>query len=279
MGDLFPRRPATGASCGPSGGPRTPPRPSCLPSYRLAVLRAVVLRTAVLRAPVFLAVAFLAVVLRAGALRALVFFAAVFLAADFRGVLFLAVDFLAVDFLAVDFLAVDFAAPVRAVDFLALGFLAAAFLAGAGPGGQTPRSSFGARLVFTTASLKPLSGVMRAFFEALMRTGACVCGLRPMRAGRSTLTNLAKPEIDTGSPFDTTAVTTSVNPLRTLSTSLFSTPVWDDTAWTRSRRFTGSSSGQGIVGEFPQLPPTKRGYCGIVTTFSAERITLGARSP
>jgi hypothetical protein len=62
-----------------------------------------------------------------------------------------------------------------------------------------------------------------------------------MRAGRSTFTNFAKPEIDTGSPFETTAVTTSVNPFITESTSLRSTPVWVATAWTRSRRFTGSS--------------------------------------
>ena len=91
---------------------------------------------------------------------------------------------------------------------------------------------------------------MRAFFDALMRTGCCVCGFLPMRAGRSTLVNLAKPEIDTGSPFDTTAVTTSVKPLSTESTSLRSTPVWLDTAWTRSRRFTGFLLGRGIVLSF-----------------------------
>jgi hypothetical protein len=52
-------------------------------------------------------------------------------------------------------------------------FLAAVF-APAGAGGHTPRSSLGAMLVFTTASLKPLRGVMRAFLDALMRTGSCV---------------------------------------------------------------------------------------------------------
>jgi hypothetical protein len=206
-------------------------------------------------------VLFLVLVLRAGALRAVVFRAVVFRAVVFRAGAFRVVARLVVDFLAVDFLAVDFRAPevpdpvLRPVDFLAVDFLAVDFLADdfladdeaadffapAGAGGHTPRSSLGARLVFTTASLNPLSGVMRAFFDALIRTGSWVCGLRPMRAGRSTLTNLAKPEIDTGSPFETTAVTTSVKPLRTESTSLLSTPLWVDTACTRSRRFTVSS--------------------------------------
>jgi hypothetical protein len=223
------------------------------------VLRAGAFRAVVFRAVVFRAVVFRAVVFRAGAFRAVVFRAGAFRAGAFRVVARLVVDFLAVDFLAVDFLAVDFRAPepdpvLRAVDFLAVDFFAdpaaddfladdeaADFFAPGGAGGHAPRSSLGARLVFTTASLNPLSGVMRAFFDALIRTGSWVCGLRPMRAGRSTLTNFAKPEIDTGSPFETTAVTTSVKPFRTESTSLLSTPLCVDTACTRSRRFTVSS--------------------------------------
>jgi hypothetical protein len=198
---------------------------------RAGAFRAVVLRAVAFRAVVFRAVVFRAVAFRAGAFRAVDFFAVDFFADDFRAPerpdpVLRAVDFLAVDFLAVDFLADDDAAD---------------FFAPAGAGGHTPRSSLGARLVFTTASLNPLSGVMRAFFDALIRTGSWVCGLRPMRAGRSTLTNFAKPEIDTGSPFETTAVTTSVKLFRTESTSLLSTPLCVDTACTRSRRFTVSS--------------------------------------
>jgi hypothetical protein len=204
----------------------------------LVVFR-VVLRAGVFRAVVFRAVVF-RVVLRAGVFRAVVFRAVVFRAGAFRVVARLVVDFLAVDFLAVDFLAVDFFADPAADDFLA-DDEAADFFAPGGAGGHTPRSSLGARLVFTTASLNPLSGVMRAFFDALIRTGSWVCGLRPMRAGRSTLTNFAKPEIDTGSPFETTAVTTSVKLFRTESTSLLSTPLCVDTACTRSRRFMVSS--------------------------------------
>ena len=64
--------------------------------------------------------------------------------------------------------------------------------------------------------MNAFTGVMRAFFDALMRMASPVAGLRPMRAGRSTLTNLAKPGMETGSPLDTTAVTTSVNPSRTV---------------------------------------------------------------
>lgn len=206
--------------------------------FRAVVFRAVVLRAGALRVVALLAVVFLAVVFLAGALLAGALLAVVFLAVDF-----LAVERFAVDVFAVERFAVDLRPPALAapVDFAAVVFLAVAFFAAAGAGGHTPRSSLGARLVFTTASLKPLSGVMRAFLDALILTGSWVWGLRPMRAGRSTLTNLAKPEIDTGSPLDTTAVTTWVKPSSTVSTSLRSTPVCVETAWTRSRRFTGSS--------------------------------------
>jgi hypothetical protein len=169
-----------------------------------------------------------------------VFLAIVFLAGDFQAGVFLAGVFLAVDFLAEDFLAVDF----LAVDFLAGPLPAVAFLDGVFSaievGGQTPRSSVGARLDLITASLKPLRGVIFAFFDPLMRRGWCVCGLRPIRAGRSTLTNFAKPEIETGSPLATTAVTTSVRPLSTASTSSGCSPDCSATALTSSRRFTFS---------------------------------------
>jgi hypothetical protein len=199
-----------------------------------------------------------------------VFRAGAFRAGDFRVVDFLAVDFLAGDFLAVDLLAVD----LLAVDFFADDFLADAdFFAPAGAGGHTPRSSLGARLVFTTASLNPLSGVMRAFFDALIRTGSWVCGLRPMRAGRSTLTNFAKPEIDTGSPFETTEVTTSVKPLRTESTSLLSTPLCVDTACTRSRRFTVFLLGPDRLLSFVNADPPHADAAVFLRLFCAARIT------
>src|SRR4051794_5063867 len=90
---------------------------------------------------------------------------------------------------------------LAAVAFLAAGaFLAgAAFLAAgavrgaAGAAGHTPLASLGAMLGVITESLKPFSGVIRAFLDALMRMLAPVVGFRPMRAGRSTLENLAKP--------------------------------------------------------------------------------------
>src|SRR5918994_747151 len=103
---------------------------------------------------------------------------------------------------------------------------------------QASLASLGAVAGVATASFRPLRGVMRGFFDALILTGSPVCGLRPMRSGRSTFTNLAKPEIATGSPSATTAVTTSVKPLRTSSTSLRSLSVCFATAFTRSRRFT-----------------------------------------
>src|SRR5687767_12813451 len=78
--------------------------------------------------------------------------------------------------------------------FLAVVFFAVApFLAVAaflGAGGQTPAASFGAVAGAMTESLKPFRGVMRAFFDALILIASPVAGLRPMRAGRSTLLNL-----------------------------------------------------------------------------------------
>src|SRR5882724_1425767 len=106
--------------------------------------------------------------------------------------------------------------------FLAGAFFAAVFAAG----GHTPDASLGAADGDITASLKPFRGVMRAFFEALMRMASPVAGLRPMRALESRRTNLANPEITTGSPLAATAVTTSVNPVRMASTSLLFCPVW-----------------------------------------------------
>src|SRR5207237_3400712 len=106
---------------------------------------------------------------------------------------------------------------------LAVVFLAPAFLAPADPP--------------MTASLKALRGVMRAFLEALMWMASPVAGWRPMRAARSTLANLANPLIATCSPRATVDVTTSVNPLRTLSTSFASASTCDATALMSSRRF------------------------------------------
>src|SRR5579883_2630748 len=90
-----------------------------------------------------------------------------------------------------------------------------------------------------TASLKALTGVILARFDALMRICSPVAGLRPMRAGRSTLTNLANPLIETGSPFDTTAVTTSVNASRTVVTVFSPTSACTATDLARSRLFMG----------------------------------------
>ena len=80
---------------------------------------------------------------------------------------------------------------------------AEAFLAGATfvAGGHTPLASFGAAEALMIASLKPLSGVIFAFFDALTFTGAPVAGFRAMRAGRSTRANLAKPLMVTCSPW------------------------------------------------------------------------------
>ena len=119
------------------------------------------------------------------------------------------------------------------MDFLAAAF----FFAGAADPSSTPRPSLGARDGLSTASLKPLSAVMRARLDALIRICSPVAGLRPMRAARSTLANLANPEIDTGSPLDTAAVTTSVKPRRAESMLFVSWPVSAATARTRSLRF------------------------------------------
>src|SRR5580704_1692039 len=163
-------------------------------------LRAV-FRAGALRATVLRAGALRATVLRAGALRA-----AVFLAGAFAGA------------------AADFPAPLTASSEV----------------GYAPFASFGALAGASTASLKAFTGVIRAFFDALIRIASPVAGLRPMRAGRSTLTNLAKPVMATGSPFDTTAVTTSVKPSRTETTVFKSTSDWTATALASSRLFMGA---------------------------------------
>ena len=103
--------------------------------------------------------------------------------------------------------------------------------------GHTPRFSLGAVDGFITASLKALTGVILAFLEALILIASPVAGLRPMRAARLTLTYFAKPETTTGSPCDTTAVTTSVKPSRTATTVLRSTSEWTATALASSRLF------------------------------------------
>src|ERR1700722_4378587 len=103
--------------------------------------------------------------------------------------------------------------------------------------GNAPFLSLGAVDGASTASLKAFTGVMRAFLEALMRMVSPVAGLRPMRAARSTLTNLAKPGIEIGSPLDTTAVTTSVNPSRTAVTVFSSTSDCTATDFARSLLF------------------------------------------
>src|SRR5271168_3379861 len=108
---------------------------------------------------------------------------------------------------------------------------------GAYPIGYAPFTSFGAVAGARTASLNALTGVMRAFLEALIRMASPVAGLRPMRAARFTLTNLAKPGMETGSPFETTAVTTSVNPSMTETTVFNSTSAWTATAFASSLLF------------------------------------------
>ena len=74
-----------------------------------------------------------------------------------------------------------------------------------------------------------------------MRIASPVAGLRPIRAGRLTLTNLANPVMATGSPCDTTGtVTTSVKPSRTLDTVLRSTSACTATALASSLLFMGA---------------------------------------
>ncbi len=108
--------------------------------------------------------------------------------------------------------------------------------------GQTPFMSLGALAGDSTASLNAFTGVIRARVEALMRMVSPVAGLRPIRAARATFANLANPAIATGSPFDTTAVTTSVNPSRTAVTVLKSTSLWTATAFASSRLFIAGHS-------------------------------------
>ena len=86
--------------------------------------------------------------------------------------------------------------------FLAGAFLAAGLRAGAFFAGAFLAAGFEA-LPDSTASLKFLSGVMRATRLALTRTCSPVAGFRAMRAGRSMRLNFAKPEIATSSPLAT----------------------------------------------------------------------------
>src|SRR5580698_9068364 len=148
---------------------------------------------------------FLAGALRAGALRAGAFLAGAFLAGALRATVFLTGAFF-----------------TAALTGAAAATLPAAATA-ASLVGNTPGFSLGAVAGASTASLNALTGVMRAFFDALMRMVSPVAGLRPMRAARLTFTNLAKPGIEIGSPLDTTVVTTSVKPSRTTVTVLRST--------------------------------------------------------
>ena len=145
------------------------------------------------------------------------------------------------------------AGALRAVALRAGAFLAAAragaFLAATGAAdlpadataaslvGYAPFTNLGAVAGARTASLNAFTGVMRAFLEALIRIASPVAGFRPMRAARFTLTNLAKPGMETGSPFETTAVTTSVNPSMTEITVFSSTSAWTATAFASSLLF------------------------------------------
>src|SRR5581483_1226102 len=118
--------------------------------------------------------------------------------------------------------------------------LAGAAFAGAALAGAA-LASRGAGTAPSTTSLNPFSGVIRAFFDALILMASPVAGFRPMRALVWILANLAKPVRTTGSPLATVAVTTSVKPRRTPSTVFESVPLWAAMAVTSSRRFTGFS--------------------------------------
>ena len=85
-----------------------------------------------------------------------------------------------------------------------------------------PRARRGAVDGAITVSRNAFIAVAFATVLALILTGSPVWGLRPMRAARLILVNLANPWMMTGSPLETTAVTTSVRPARTDSTSFTS---------------------------------------------------------
>ena len=55
--------------------------------------------------------------------------------------------------------------------------------AAASVGPNAPFANFGAFAGARTASLNAFTGVIRAFFDALMRIASPVAGLRPMRDG------------------------------------------------------------------------------------------------
>src|SRR5690606_330594 len=110
-------------------------------------------------------------------LRAVVFVAGARFAALLRVavVLRVAAVFLAAAFFAVAFLAVAVAGALAVVLLVLVALVAlVAALAPAGAGGHVPFASFGAVLGLITASLKAFRAVMRAFFEALIRTGSPV---------------------------------------------------------------------------------------------------------
>jgi len=115
---------------------------------------------------------------------------------------------------------------------------------------------------FMTASLNAFNGVMRAFLDALILTSSPVWGLRPRRAARSTLANLAKPVMVMDSPLAVTAVTTSVKPRTAWSTTFTSTPVCAAIATTSCRRFTmflqGSVLRRLAVANYSMMSPGHR---------------------
>ena len=130
------------------------------------------------------------------------------------------------------------------------------------PGGPRAASTAGARRRGTRrpdplAELGRLPWSHHGVLERLERCDACLLGRFdadglagrgiPRHSGRSLdLANFANPGMATGSPLATTAVTTSVKPVRTLATCFGSRPVWAATAATAaisSRRSFSISSG------------------------------------
>ena len=177
----------------------------------------------------------------AGAFLAAAFFAGAFLAAAFLAGAFLAAAFLAGAFLAAAFLAGAFlagaflAAPSWPAAFLAGAFLAAAFLAGA-----FFAAAFFAAAFFAAIGVLyffPLSVDFRVELavnfiavEAAIFTGAPVCGLRPVRAGRLVVLNEPKPGHATLSPFLVVATTVSKKAPIVRSASALDTPAASATA-------------------------------------------------
>ena len=130
---------------------------------------------------------------------------------------------------------------MRATAFLAGAFLATAFLAGAALAAAAATApalfNLGAGDTPRAMSLKPLRAVILATVFAAILIVAPVAGLRPMRAGRLILANLAKPEMFTISPLATVAKMTLIVPSTRFVAVFLSAPVWSDTAWISSRFF------------------------------------------